>query len=327
VTSHQEPLSDETLAEGPTRFAADCLYDQSMIELPADDLAMLVERRPALAATAPSPGTWFKRRVGARQALRELWAFRSLIRALAERDLRVRYKQAFLGMAWALFTPIVLMLAFTLVFTKFGHVATNGVPYPLFSYIALIPWSFFSASVLTGGMSLTNSVPLLNKLYCPREVFPLGAIAVAAADALVSTLVLAALFPIEHYTPKLETFYAPIMILILLVFTLGVTLLITATVVYMRDLRIALPLIIQLALFVTPVAYGAGTVASTRAGLITFSILNPLVPVMDGLRRTVLLGQSPEWASTIAGAGSATVVLMIGFVLFKRLETGLADFA
>jgi ABC-2 type transport system permease protein/lipopolysaccharide transport system permease protein len=250
-----------------------------------------------------------------------------LIIALAERDLRVRYKQAVLGIAWAIFTPIVMMLAFTLVFTKLGGVETDGIPYPLFSYIALIPWTFFSGSLLAGGMSLSTNVPLLNKLYCPREVFPLGTIAVAAVDALVSTVVLLALFPILGYAPTWQAVYAPVMLLILGSFTVGMTLAISATVIYMRDLRVALPILVQLGLFVTPVAYGADAVTSSRAGLIAYSAINPLVPVIDGLRRTVLLGESPDWASELAGGGTALLVLVGGFLLFKRLETGFADFA
>ena len=219
------------------------------------------------------------------------------------------------------------MLAFTLVFTKFGHVATGGVPYPLFSYIALIPWSFFSNSLLSGGMSLSTNLALLNKLYCPREVFPLGTIVVAAVDAVVSSVVLLALFAIEGYAPHWQAVYAPIMLLILVAFTLGLTLATSAVVVYMRDLRLALPLMVQVGLFLTPVAYGAQAVASTRSGLIVYSALNPLVPVIDGLRSTVLLGQNPDWLSQLAGGTTAAVILVGGFVLFKRLETGLADFA
>jgi ABC-type polysaccharide/polyol phosphate export permease len=302
-----------------------------MIDSSVDDPAAtgrLGLRTPApTQASGPRREIWFTRRVGVRDSLHELWAYRALIRALAERDIRVRYKQAALGMGWALLTPIVLMLAFTLVFTKFGHVATGGIPYPLFSYIGLIPWTFFSASVLTGGQCLVTNMPLLNKLYSPREVFPLGAIVVAAADTLVSMLVLAVLFPVEHRAPTRLSFYAPLMLAILLAFTLGVTLAISATMVYMRDLRHLLPLVIQLGLFVTPVAYGAGAVAHTRAWLVVYSALDPLVPVIDGLRRTVLLGQGPDWPSTLAGGGSAALVLGAGFLLFKRLETGLADFA
>jgi ABC-2 type transport system permease protein/lipopolysaccharide transport system permease protein len=275
----------------------------------------------------PRREIWFHRRIGAATAFRELWEFSPLIRALAERDIRIRYKQAVLGLAWAVFTPIVMMLAFTLVFTNFGHVQTNGVPYPLFSYVGLIPWSFFSASVLAGGMALMNNIALLNKLYFPREVFPLGTIAVAAVDAFVSTLVLIVLFPIEGRAPKIETLYAPIMLLIMLTFTIGITLAVSVIVVYMRDLRMALPLVIQLGLFITPVAYGASAIASSRSHLLIYSALNPLVPVIDGLRRTVLLGQSPDWTLELIGAGSSLVVLAAGFVLFKRLETGLADFA
>jgi ABC-type polysaccharide/polyol phosphate export permease len=302
-----------------------------MLESQADDLAREtpIGHRAGLGADADEPRAdiWFRRRIGVRQAFRELWEFRGLIRALAERDLRIRYKQAALGMAWAIFTPIVMMLAFTLVFTKFGHVETGGIPYPLFSYIALIPWSFFSAAALTGGMSLTANIILLNKLYCPREVFPIGAILVAAADGLLSTLVLLILFPLEGYAPAGQTYYVPILLLILLAFSAGVTLAVSATVVYMRDLRLALPLLIQLGLFVTPVAYGSEAVAGSRTGLLVYSALNPLVPVIDGLRQTVLLGQSPDWMSVLVGGASAALVLVAGYVLFKRLETGIADFA
>jgi ABC-2 type transport system permease protein/lipopolysaccharide transport system permease protein len=302
-----------------------------MLESQADEIPLhdppAHQAPAAVKATEPRKEIRFKRRVKATQAVRELWEFRGLIRALAERDLRIRYKQAALGMAWAVFTPIVMMLAFTLVFTKLGHVATGGVPYPLFSYVGLIPWSFFSASVLTGGMSLTNNIPLLNKLYCPREIFPLGTIAVAAADAAISILVLVALFPIEHFTPAWQTLYAPIMLLILLAFSVGVTLAIAAPVVYMRDLRVALPLVIQFGLFVSPVAYGASAIAKTRTELIIYTALNPLVAVIDGLRRTMLLGQSPDWTIELVGAAMALLVLGGGFMLFKRLEAGLADVA
>jgi ABC-2 type transport system permease protein/lipopolysaccharide transport system permease protein len=301
-----------------------------VLESSVDDIALRAPgggEGPATLPEEPSREIWFKHRVDIRTAFRELWEFRPLIRSLAERDIRVRYKQAVLGMAWALFTPIVMMLAFTLVFTKVGHVATGGVPYPLFSYIALIPWGFFSGSVLGGGMSLMSNIPLLNKLYCPREVFPLGGMMVAAVDALVATLVLAILFPIEGRAPHIETFYVPVMLFTLLAFTAGVTLALSAIVVYMRDLRVALPLVMQLALFVTPVAYSASTIAKSRAHLIIYSVLNPLVPVMNGLRETVLLGHPPDWTLQGIGIASSLVVLVAGYLVFKRLETGLADIA
>jgi ABC-2 type transport system permease protein/lipopolysaccharide transport system permease protein len=288
-----------------------------------------MEAAPVTALTASEPRVeiWYKRRIGLVRALRELWEYRGLVVILAERDLRTRYKQAMLGFAWSVITPITLMIAFTVVFTRLGNVDTGGVPYPLFSYVGLIPWSFFSAAVLAGGQSLSNNISLLNKLYCPREVFPLGTIAVAAVDGALATLILLVLFPIENYTPTWGSFYAPIMLLILAAFTIGLTLAISAITVYMRDLRIALPLAVQLGLFVTPVAYGVGAIAKTRTGLIVYSALNPLVPVIDGLRRGILYGQSPDWTITLVGATTSVVVLLGGFYLFKRLETGLADVA
>jgi len=299
-----------------------------VLESSVDDVARSrTAAKPPEAVTLEEPGReiWFKHRVSVRRAFAEFWEFRPLIRALAERDIRVRYKQAVLGLAWAVLTPVVMMLAFTLVFTKVGHVATGGIPYPLFSYIALIPWGFFSASVLSGGMSLMSNLALLNKLYCPREVFPIAAMIDAAVDAVIAAFVLVLLFPITGFAPKLEGLYAPLLLIPLLAFTLGTMLVISAVIVYMRDLRLVLPLVIQVGLFVTPVIYSP--VIKTKAVLLAYSFLNPLVPVLEGLRRTVLLGHAPDWTSLGVGTLSSLLVLFVGFILFKRLETGIADVA
>jgi ABC-type polysaccharide/polyol phosphate export permease len=282
---------------------------------------------PEPAATEPRREIWFRRRVRLIPAMRELWDFRELILTLAERDLRVRYKQATLGIAWALITPLLMMVAFSVIFNRFAHVATGGVPYPLFSYMALIPWTFFSSALSTGGLSLVANQPLLNKLYCPRDVFPVAGIADAVVDALLATIVLAVLFPIEGFVPHAQTFYLPLLLLVLLIFTLGVTLAVSAVVVYMRDLRLVLPLVIQMGLFVTPVVYNSTSISKSQSFLVIYSILNPLVPVIDGIRNCVLLGQAPNWAALGAGAASSIVVLIVGFKLFKRLETGMADVA
>ena len=282
---------------------------------------------PAPASDEPRREIWFRRRVHVIPALREVWGFRELIITLVERDLRVRYKQAALGIAWALITPVVMMVAFSVIFTRFAHFATGGVPYPLFSYMGLIPWTFFSSALGTGGLSLVANQPLLNKLYCPREVFPIAGIGDAIFDALIATLVLVVLFPLTGYAPKAEAYYLPLLLLVLFIFTLGVTLAVSAIVVYMRDLRLVLPLVIQMGLFVTPVVYGSSSISKSPTFLVIYSILNPLVPVIDGIRNCVLLGQAPPWAALGAGAASSVVVLFAGFKLFKRLETGMADVA
>ncbi len=148
-----------------------------------------------------------------------------------------------------------------------------------------------------------------------------------AVDAFVSTIVLIALFVIEQFTPSWQAVYAPIPLLILVAFTLGVTFAISATVVYMRDLRIALPLIIQLGLFVTPVAYGISTIASTRAGFIFYSALNPLAPVIDGCAEPSCSARAPTGRRRPREPQPPRSSSSAGFMLFKRLETGLADFA
>jgi ABC-2 type transport system permease protein/lipopolysaccharide transport system permease protein len=281
----------------------------------------------AVDSREPARELMFRRRLRLRDALREMVEFRGIILTLAERDLRARYKQAVLGAAWALVTPLMLMLVFSIVFTKFATVDTGGVPYPLFAYLGLIPWTFFSAAVLSGGSSLITNIPLLNKVYLPREVFPVSALAVAAVDAVLSVIVLIGIFAIEGFMPHIEVLYAPILLLVAVIFAMAATLAVSALLVYVRDLRHALPLILQLALFATPVAYGLSAIASSRPKVLIFSALNPLAPVIDGLRRTILHGQSPDWVALGVGATTATLGLYASYFLFKRLETGMADIA
>jgi ABC-type polysaccharide/polyol phosphate export permease len=257
----------------------------------------------APAATEPRPEISFRRRVRLLAAVRELWHFRELVLTIAERDLRVRYKQAVLGIAWALITPVIMMIAFTVIFTKVAQVITHthGVPYPLFSYLGLLPWTFFSTFIATRGDEPVGNVPLLNKLYCPREMFPIAAMIDAAVDGLIAALVLLLLFPLSGFAPKLTSLYAPLLMIPLIAFTLGLLLAISVIVVYMRDLRLVLPLIVQMGLFATPVIYSPETLFKSKLLLVAYSVVNPLVPVLDGQ------GEAPNWLSYgAAGAGRAT---------------------
>ena len=205
----------------------------------------------------PPPELAFKRKVRIRVELREVWRSRGLIRTLAERDLRVRYKQAVLGFLWAILMPFVLMVVFSVFFQRIAHVDTGGAPYPLFAYLGLIPWGFFSSGVSSGGMSILSNGALLNKVYCPREVFPIAALGVTAVDTAVSTLMLVLLFIV--YTvgfPPSALLWIPPLLFVLVAFTLGVAMLTAGVVVYFRDLRQVIPVMLQFGLFATPVAYG-----------------------------------------------------------------------
>jgi ABC-type polysaccharide/polyol phosphate export permease len=275
--------------------------------------------------SAPPPELRFRRRVRLRHSVREVWRSRELIRTLAERQLRARYKQAVLGFGWAILTPVVLMVVFTIFFQPVADVDTGGVPYPLFAYLGILPWTFFSSSVSEGGQSLVQNMPILNKVYCPREVFPMSSIAVAGVDTSIALLVLVGLFLLESFAPTPTAVWVPVILVVQLTFTLGMTLIVSALLVYLRDLRHMLPIALQLGLFATPVAYGMEAIPQQYR--LAYSALNPLAPVIDGYRRTVLMDQPPHWEWLLAGAVTSTVLLVVGYVSFKRLETGFADVA
>jgi ABC-type polysaccharide/polyol phosphate export permease len=273
----------------------------------------------------PPPELRFRRQLRLVAALRGAWKARELVVTLAERDLRARYKQTVLGVGWAIVTPLTLMVVFSLVFRRVARVDTGEVPYELFTYLGLIPWTFFSAAVSHGGQSLISNAALLNKVYCPREVFPVSAVAVAGVDSAVAIGVLAFLFPLTGFVPRATSYWIPLLLLVQLAFTLGITLTVSAVLVYFRDLRHALPILLQVGLFATPVAYGMDAIpASIR---VAYSVVNPLGPVIDGYRRAVLFGAPPDWGLVIAAAVSTSAMLFAGYALFRRLETSFADVA
>ena len=265
----------------------------------------------------------FRRRVNIGATLRDLWRARELVRALAERQLRARYKQAILGFAWALIPPVVLMVVLTVFVQRVVDVPTGGVPYPLFSYVALVPWTFFATSVSAASASILTSMELINKIYAPREVFPLASIVTSGVDALVGLLALVILFVIYTFVPAPTSIWVPVLALVQLAFTVGLCLTLSALVVFLRDLRHAVPVIVQLGLFATPIAYGMDQIPSSLR--LPYSALNPLAPVIDGYRRTVLQGQPPQFELLLAGAITSFALLAVGFVVFKRLEAGFAD--
>ncbi len=273
----------------------------------------------------PPESIRFKRRTPVLRAPGDIWRARALVRALAERELRALYKQAALGVAWAVLTPISLMLVLTIVFQRVANVPTGGVPYSIFAYIGLVSWNFFSGSVTAGGMSLVNQMPLVNKLNCPREVFPLSSIAVTAVNSIIASFVLIILFAINGFAPKITSPVAIIPLVVQIAFTIAITLLVSCTTVYLRDLRHALPIILQLGLFATPIAYGMEQIPEQWRA--PYSIVNPLAPIIDSYRQTILYGNMPNWYLLGLGTLSTLVLLIGGLKLFRRLEMGFADVA
>lgn len=273
----------------------------------------------------PPAELYYRRPLHLAQSLRDLWRSRELLLTLTEREIRARYKQAVLGYAWAAINPLLLMVVFTVFFDRVARVDTGGVPYPLFTYVALVPWTFFAQSITFGGPVLVAERDLIGKVRFPRETLSLSALGVAAFHAAMSLPALVVLFAVEGTVPKATSIWVPFLLAVQVLWSAGVVLAVSATLVYWRDLRQALASLLQVGLFATPVAYGIDAIPAWL--LRPYTVVNPLVGIIDGYRRTVLYGEAPQadlLALSILGAVLAAVG---GYALFKRLEGGFADVA
>lgn len=274
--------------------------------------------------SGPPPEIRFRRALRIRPALRDLAASRHIITGLTVRQLRAQYSQQFFGLAWAVLAPLAQMVVFTFLLNRIGgnSFSTGGVWRPLFLYVGLTVWSFFSSSVMSASSSLVGN-PLLNKVYAPREVFPIAQIATSAVDAAASAALLPLLFIAAWRWPSPTIVWCPILVLILVAFTFAVVLLVSATTVYLRDLRSGLPLLLQLGLFLTPILYPLSQVPERLRAIML--IVNPVAAVVDGLRSALFYNQAPDLIPTTVAALVSCGYLIIGFLTFKRLETGFAD--
>jgi ABC-type polysaccharide/polyol phosphate export permease len=266
----------------------------------------------------------FKHHVSLIASFREIWHSREVLASLVERSIRSRYKQASLGFAWAIISPLALMLAFTVFFNHVGKVDTRGVPYQTFSYVGLAVWSFFAGAVSAGTTSILNNVPLLNKIFCPRELFPLSSLFTNLFDTAISVLALIGLFVIFGFSFHLTLLWLPLLCLLVFAFTAGWTLILAALVVYVRDLRYALPLMLQVGLFITPVAYAFAVIPREWRGV--YSLVNPLGPLIDAIRATMFYGEAPDLSQLGLAAVGTSFAFLFGY-WFKRMETGIADLA
>ena len=270
----------------------------------------------------PPPELRYRRGLRLGPALRALWGSRHLIANLAKRELRVKYSQAVLGLAWAILTPFVLMVVFSIFIPKVAKINTHGIAYPVYLYTGLLAWTFFSGAISSASAILIGN-PLLNKVYAPREVFTLATMGTSGIDALAASVILGGLFLIYGDYPQATSFWVPLLVLILVAFTVGVGLIVSSVTVYLRDLRHALPLMLQVGLFVSSVIVGLDRIPARYRTL--YVSLNPVAMVIDALRRTVLYGRAPNFTYLGLGSATAFITLLLGYSLFKRLETGFAD--
>jgi len=254
---------------------------------------------------------------------RELWRHRELLWLLTLREIKVRYKQSVLGVAWAVLQPLSLMVVFTVFFSWFARIESDGIPYPLFSYAALLPWMFFSTSLSSSIPSLIANSHIITKIYFPREVIPLAAVLAAFLDFLIAAAAFVLLLIVYRVPPTWNLLYLIPIVAIQILFTVGVSLLLSAFTVLYRDVRHTLPLVIQIWMFVTPILYPASVVPE-RWRAWYFS-LNPMAAIIDGYRRAILQQRPPQLSYLLLAAAVSCLLVWLGYKYFKHLEREFAD--
>lgn len=250
------------------------------------------------------------------------WLHRELLWVWAAREVRVRYKQSLLGAGWAILQPLALTLMFSLVFTLVVHVPTAGVPYPIFSYTAMLPWTFLTGSISFGVPSLVNNMNLVTKIYFPREVLPLAMMAAAGVDFLVGGLVFIGMM-LWYRVPVYPTaLLLPVLLLIQMILTFGVTLIGATALVFYRDVRFLVPLFLQLWLYASPVIYPVSLIPARWRDLY---FLNPMAGLLEGYRAVLLHGRLPDMQALATATVISLALSIVGYAWFKRLEPRFAD--
>ena len=253
--------------------------------------------------------------------LRGLWSHRDLLYFLTWRDVKVRYHQTLLGAAWAIIQPLFAMAIFTLFFGRLAGVPSDGIPYPIFAYAGLLPWMFFSNAVTNSGNSLVGSANLITKVYFPRMIIPAAAVAAGLIDFGVALLVLVALMIYYGIAPGWNLLMFPVMVGLTMLLALGVGMLMSGLNVKYRDIRHALPFVIQLWMFATPIVYPASLVPEKWRLVYA---LNPLTGIIEGYR-CALFGTRFDWASLGTSAAITVAVLVYSLYSFRRMEKSFAD--
>jgi homopolymeric O-antigen transport system permease protein len=263
----------------------------------------------------PSNG-WVSLKLG------ELWQYRGLLYFLIWRDVKVRYKQTALGAAWAIIQPVMIMVVFSLFFGKLGKIPSDGVPYPIFSFAALVPWTFFANGLSQSSNSLVGSSNLITKVYFPRLAIPIATVLSGVVDFVLAFMVLLVMMLYYGITPTINTLWLPLFLLLAVVISLGVGLWLSALNVEFRDVRYVVPFLTQFWLFATPIAYPSSLLHEPWR---TVYGLNPMVGVVEGFRWALLGTATAPGPSLVTSSLAALVILVSGAFYFRRMEKTFAD--
>jgi lipopolysaccharide transport system permease protein len=253
--------------------------------------------------------------------LRELWAHRDLLYFLAWRDVKLRYKQTVLGAAWAILQPLLTMVVFTILFGRLARVPSEGHPYAIFSYAGLLPWTFFSSAVANSGNSLVGNANLITKVYFPRLVIPGAAVCASLVDFAIAAAILLAMMPYYGVAFHPTLFMLPALVALTMLIATAVGTWMSALNVKYRDVRYALPFLLQIWMFVTPVIYPVSFVPARWRWVL---LLNPMTGAIEGFRAAIF-GTSFDWPALAASAAIMSAVLIYAAYAFKQMEREFAD--
>lgn len=254
---------------------------------------------------------------------RDLWSYRELFLFLAWRDILVRYKQTVIGAIWAVIRPALTMAVFVVIFGRIAKLPSDGIPYPLLVFAALLPWQFFASALADAGESLIGNASMISKVYFPRLIVPASSIIVSFVDLAISFLFLAALMAWYGVFPGWRVVTLPLFILLAVAAALGPALLVSALNVEYRDFRYIIPFAVQFGLYVSPVGFSSSIVPAEWRLLYS---LNPMAGVIDGFR-WALLPQSPppHWPGFLVSCAVVAVLLVVGIAYFRKTERRFAD--
>ncbi|CAG1009097.1 MAG: ABC transporter permease [Anaerolinea sp.] len=255
--------------------------------------------------------------------LRELWRYRELLYFLTWRDIKVRYKQTLIGGVWAILQPVLTMIVFSLFFGGLAKMPSDGVPYPIFSYAALVPWTLFANGMTQSSNSLVGSANLIKKVYFPRLIVPLASVMSNVVDFVLAFVVLIVMMLFFGIVPTEQIIWLPLLVLLALITSLGVGLWLSAMNVQFRDIRYVVPFLVQLWLFITPIAYPSSLITNDLLKLLY--AINPMTGVVEGFRWALLGTQTAPGAVILVSSLAAVILLVSGAYYFRRMERSFAD--
>lgn len=259
-------------------------------------------------------------------ALLQLWEYRELVFALTQREIKARYRQSLLGIGWAIIQPLAFMVVFSLVFGRFARLPSDGLPYPIFSYTALVPWTFLANALTTATIGLVSQRSVVTKTYFPREVIVISQVGARFVDFLAAALVLAGMLVWYGVTPTAWLMLLPVLLLIQITLILGLSLITSAMHVSFRDIAPVVTLGLQVWLYLTPVSYALSLVQdSIPEAVWPLYVLNPMVGLIDAFRNVVAHGRAPDWGLLGISTVISVIILIVAYFYFKRAERVFAD--